>query len=147
MRDFWSGLWHSAIKTAKARTKAIISAPGAHHLVKDVLMLFGQHGIAPRVAWLLYIPDAWIAVSMVSIAFSLQQRKSGDFWGLNCAKSRPNFYDAERLLLFGFATCALATLASRPMIAARRLFGLAADPAVAIRINVVQSRCNRSVLK
>ena len=31
-------------------------------------------------------------------------------------------------------------------IAARRLFGLAADPPVAIRINVVQSRCNRSVL-
>jgi hypothetical protein len=30
-------------------------------------------------------------------------------------------------------------------IAARRLFGLAVDPAVTIRINVVQSRCNRSV--
>ena len=30
-------------------------------------------------------------------------------------------------------------------IAARRLFWLAADPAVAIRINLVQSRCNRSV--
>jgi len=33
---------------------------------------------------------------------------------------------------------ALATIASRAMIVARRLFGLAADPAVAIRINVVQ---------
>ena len=30
-------------------------------------------------------------------------------------------------------------------IAARRLFGLATDPAVAIRINVVQSQRNRSV--
>jgi hypothetical protein len=67
--------------------------------------------------------------------------------GLNCAKSRPNFYDAERPLLFGFATRALATIASRPMIAARRLFGLVAAPAIAIRINLVQSRCNRSVLK
>ena len=28
-------------------------------------------------------------------------------------------------------------------VAARRLFGLAADPAVAVRINLVQSGCNR----
>ena len=69
--------------------------------------------------------------------------KVGHFRGLNCGKSRPEFYDAETLFLFGFATCALATLASRP----RRLFGLAVDPVVAIRINVVQSRCIRSVLK
>jgi hypothetical protein len=61
-----------------------------------------------------------------------------EFWGLNCAKSRPNFYDAERLLPFGFATCALAPLASRPMIAARQLFGLTADPAVTILINLIQ---------
>ena len=31
-------------------------------------------------------------------------------------------------------------------LAARRLFGLAADPALAILINVVQPGCNRSVL-
>ena len=30
-------------------------------------------------------------------------------------------------------------------VVARRLFQVAADPVVAIRINVVQSRCNRSV--
>jgi hypothetical protein len=30
-------------------------------------------------------------------------------------------------------------------MAARQLFGLAADPAVAIRINLVRSGCNRSV--
>ena len=49
-----------------------------------------------------------------------------------------------RLLLFGFATCALARVSTD--IAARRLFGLATDPAVAIRINLVQSGCCRSVL-
>jgi hypothetical protein len=31
-------------------------------------------------------------------------------------------------------------------IVARRLFGLAADPAVAIRINAVQPGCSQSVL-
>src|SRR5271165_1646380 len=69
--------------------------------------------------------DAWIAVS--------NQR----FRGLNCAKSRPNFYDAERLLLFGFATCSIGYARVSTDVAARRLFRLAADPPVAIRINYV----------
>src|SRR5271165_121200 len=109
--------------------------------------------------------------------------KVSDFCGLNCAKSRSNFYDAETLLLFGFATCALATLASRPTRLTRqgynakvlaellnaksreinsflsgqlapgrthKLHGELPDsgnPASAIRINVVQPGCNRSVLK
>jgi len=70
--------------------------------------------------------------------------ESQRFRRLNCAKSRLNFYDAERLLLFGFATCALARVST--IFRQRRLFGLATDPAVAIRINLVQRRCNRSVL-
>jgi hypothetical protein len=47
--------------------------------------------------------------------------------------------------------CSFSDLRHAPLprvstdIAARRLFWLAADPAVAIRINLVQSRCNRSV--
>jgi hypothetical protein len=32
-------------------------------------------------------------------------------------------------------------------VAARRLFRLASDSAVAIRINLIQSGCNRSVIK
>jgi hypothetical protein len=86
------------------------------------------------------------------------------------AEAIPKCAIHKRLLSFGFATCALATLASRLMIrrsiysatlwselgvdkptgntlSARRLFGLAADPPLAIRINVVQTGCNRSVLK
>src|SRR5262245_34006631 len=51
--------------------------------------------------------NRWFLIHLASTA------KVSDFRGLNCAKSRPNFYDAETLLLFGFATCALATLASR----------------------------------
>ena len=49
----------------------------------------------------------WSVLHLASTA------KVSHFWGLNCAKSRPNFYDPETLLLFGFATWALATLASR----------------------------------
>ena len=53
------------------------------------------------------IPEAWIAVSMVSIASQKPSflihlaltAKVSDFLGLNCAKSRPHFYDAETLLL------------------------------------------------
>jgi hypothetical protein len=52
--------------------------------------------------------------------------------------------DEQRVVTFLYRP---STLASRPMIVARRLFGLATDPALAIRINLVQSGCNRSVLK
>jgi hypothetical protein len=74
--------------------------------------------------------------------------ESQRFLSLNCANSRLNFYDAQRLLLFGFATCALATLGSRPMIAGKTTIRPGGgNPALAIRINLVQPGCNRSVLK
>jgi hypothetical protein len=43
------------------------------------------------------VPTFFASIHLVSTA------KVSDFWGLNCAKTRPNFYDAETLLLCSFS--------------------------------------------
>jgi hypothetical protein len=69
---------------------------------------------------MVFLPEAWIAVANgqhcvpKTFIFDTSRfiRESQRFFRVS-AKSGPNFYDAESLLLFRFATCALATLSMK----------------------------------
>jgi hypothetical protein len=84
-----------------------------------------------------FTPSAWLAeinrrnpVDRATLKTPQEPRfnsESHGFLGLNCAKSRRNFYDAETLFPF-------------------RICDMRIGSASAIRINLVQPGCNRSVL-